>query len=88
MIYAALKSVKSGGAACIGWVWQFTLQSAQRHTQISKIGNIFEKVSKLVKSVFEHNFFAKSCECRRWLTLGRGRNKYSCRPHNRKRGKI
>jgi hypothetical protein len=28
----------------IGWVWQFTLQSAQRHNQISKIGDIFEKI--------------------------------------------
>jgi hypothetical protein len=27
----------------IGWVWQFTLQSAQRHNQISKIGDIFAK---------------------------------------------
>jgi hypothetical protein len=25
--------------------------------------------NSLIKSAFEHNFFAKSCECRRWLTL-------------------
>ncbi len=43
MIFAALKSAKSGGPTCIGWVLQFTLQSAQRQRQISKIFDIFEK---------------------------------------------
>ncbi len=88
----------------IGWVWQFTLQSAQRHNQISKIGDIFEKISTVsaVFSIFSivwcskctipnsllkpdphgflragcsvrANFFVKSCECRRWLTLGRSK---------------
>ncbi len=33
------------GPTVIGWVRQFTLQSAQRHNQISKIGDIFEKIS-------------------------------------------
>jgi hypothetical protein len=32
-------------SAIIGWVWQFTLQSAGRHIEISKIGDIFEKIS-------------------------------------------
>jgi hypothetical protein len=29
----------------IGCVWQFTLQWAQRHNQISKIGDIFGKIN-------------------------------------------
>jgi hypothetical protein len=43
---AAFKFVK-----VIGWVWQFTLQSAQRHNQISKIGDIFEKISTVAKTI-------------------------------------
>jgi hypothetical protein len=42
---AAFKFVKVVSSTVIGWVWQFTLQSAQRHNQISKIGDIFEKIS-------------------------------------------
>jgi hypothetical protein len=42
---AAFKFVKVVSATVIGWVWQFTLQAAQRHNQISKIGDIFEKIS-------------------------------------------
>jgi hypothetical protein len=42
----------------IGWVWQFTLQSAQRHNQISKIGDIFEKIST-VQSAQRHNQISK-----------------------------
>jgi hypothetical protein len=42
---AAFKFFKVVSSAVIGWVWQFTLQSAQRHNKISKIGDIFEKIS-------------------------------------------
>jgi hypothetical protein len=42
---AAFKFVTVVSSTVIGWVWQFTLQSAQRHNQISKIGDIFEKIS-------------------------------------------
>jgi hypothetical protein len=42
---AAFKFVKVVSSTIIGWVWQFTLQSAQRHNQISKISDIFEKIS-------------------------------------------
>ena len=44
---AAFKFVTVVSSTVIGWVWQFTLQSAQRHNQISKIGDIFEKISKV-----------------------------------------
>jgi hypothetical protein len=69
MIFAVLKYVV-GLPASVGF--GSLLCNRRRHTQISKIGNIFEKIStvpgiqnSLIKSVFEHNFFAKS-----WLTLG------------------
>jgi hypothetical protein len=42
---AAFKFVKVVSSIVIGWVWQFTLQAAQRHNQISKTGDIFEKIS-------------------------------------------
>jgi hypothetical protein len=42
---AAFKFDTVVSSTVIGWVWQFTLQSAQRHNQISKIGDIFEKIS-------------------------------------------
>jgi hypothetical protein len=41
---AAFKFVKVVSSTVIGWVWQFTLQSAQRHNQISKLA-IFSKKS-------------------------------------------
>jgi len=49
---AAFKFVKVVSSTVIGWVWQFTLQSAQRHNQISKIGDIFEKISTVLKTNF------------------------------------
>jgi hypothetical protein len=42
---SAFKFIKVVSSTVIGWVWQFTLQAAQRHNQISKIGDIFEKIS-------------------------------------------
>jgi hypothetical protein len=42
---AAFKFVKVVSSTVICRVWQFSLQSAQRHNQISKIGDIFEKIS-------------------------------------------
>jgi hypothetical protein len=42
---AAFKFDTVVSSTVIGWVWQFTLQSTQRHNQISKIGDIFEKIS-------------------------------------------
>jgi hypothetical protein len=42
---AAFKFFKVVSSTVIGWVWQFTLQSAQRHNQISEIGDIFEKIN-------------------------------------------
>jgi hypothetical protein len=39
---AAFKFVKVVSSTVIGRVWQFSLQSAQRHNQISKIGDIFQ----------------------------------------------
>ncbi len=44
---AAFKFVTVVSSSVIGWVWQFTLQSAQRHNKISKIGDIFEKISTM-----------------------------------------
>ena len=46
----AFKFVTVVSSTVIGWVWQFTLQLAQRHNQISKIGDIFEKFVTMVSS--------------------------------------
>ncbi len=46
---AAFKFVKVVSSTLIGRVWQFSLQSVQRHNQISKIGDIFEKISTVLR---------------------------------------
>jgi hypothetical protein len=43
---AAFKFGKVVSSTVIGWVWQFTLQSAQRHNQISNIGDITNQYSE------------------------------------------
>jgi hypothetical protein len=48
---AAFKFVKVVSSIVIGWVCQFTLQSAQRHNEIAKIADIREKISTLFSIV-------------------------------------
>jgi hypothetical protein len=59
--------VKVASSTVIGWVWQFTLRSAQRHNQISKTGDIFVKISTVtfmflyeLDAVFEQTFSQKA----------------------------
>ncbi len=50
--YCRVKFVQVVSSTVIGWVWQVTLQSAQRHNQISKIGDILEKIRTVFEQIF------------------------------------